>query len=90
MTVTADNISTIDIAGRQPVAEWRMLADYNMPGDYHMALDEVLLDAIIDGGAPVVRFYTWRPATLSLGVNQHVGEITVPNAKRVASALCAV
>ncbi|HST05622.1 MAG TPA: biotin/lipoate A/B protein ligase family protein [Chloroflexia bacterium] len=75
MTVTADNISTIDIAGRQPVAEWRMLADYNMAGDYHMALDEVLLDAIIDGGAPVVRFYTWRPATLSLGVNQHVGEI---------------
>ena len=52
-----------------------MLADYDMPGAYHMALDEVLLDAIIDGGAPVVRFYTWRPATLSLGVNQHVGEI---------------
>jgi lipoate-protein ligase A len=46
-----------------------------MPGDYLMALDECLLDAVIAGAPPVVRFYTWRPATLSLGVNQPLGEI---------------
>ena len=75
MTVTADNISTFDFSERLPVTEWRMLASFDMPGDYHMALDEVLLDSVIYGGAPIVRFYTWRPATLSLGVNQTVREI---------------
>jgi lipoate-protein ligase A len=54
---------------------WRLLVHTDMPGDYHMALDEVLLESVIAGGAPVVRFYTWRPATLSLGVNQPVGEV---------------
>ncbi len=41
----------------------------------NMALDEVLLEAVIAGGPPVVRFYTWHPATLSLGVNQPLGEV---------------
>ena len=40
-----------------------------------MALDEALLESVIEGGAPVVRLYTWRPATLSLGVNQPLGEV---------------
>lgn len=40
-----------------------------------MALDEALLDSVIQGGPPVIRFYTWQPATLSLGVNQATGEI---------------
>src|SRR2546423_6510006 len=40
-----------------------------------MALDEALLESVIGGGAPVVRFYTWQPATLSLGVNQPLGEV---------------
>lgn len=40
-----------------------------------MALDEALLESVIAGGRPVVRFYTWEPATLSLGVNQSIGEI---------------
>jgi len=54
---------------------WRLLVDIDLPGDYHMALDEALLESVIAGSAPVVRFYTWRPATLSLGVNQPVGEV---------------
>ncbi|MEO8289277.1 MAG: biotin/lipoate A/B protein ligase family protein [Chloroflexota bacterium] len=57
------------------VAPWRMVGGYDLPGDYLMALDEALLESVIAGGMPVVRFYTWRPATLSLGVNQPVGEI---------------
>jgi lipoate-protein ligase A len=40
-----------------------------------MAVDEALLDSVIAGGAPVLRFYTWQPATLSLGTNQALGEI---------------
>lgn len=40
-----------------------------------MALDEALLDSVVAGGAPVIRFYTWEPAALSLGVNQAVGEV---------------
>jgi lipoate-protein ligase A len=58
-----------------PVASWRAMIGYDLPGDYQMALDEALLESVIAGGAPVVRFYTWRPATLSLGVNQPFGEI---------------
>jgi lipoyl(octanoyl) transferase len=75
MTLIFDNTSTLNIPEQLPVAQWRILTSYNMPGAYHMALDEVLLESVIAGGAPVVRFYTWQPATLSLGVNQHIGEI---------------
>ena len=59
----------------QATEPWRLLVHTDMPGDFHMALDEVLLESVIAGGAPVVRLYTWQPATLSIGVNQAVGEI---------------
>lgn len=36
-----------------------------------MALDEALADSVRDGGAPFLRFYTWKPGTLSLGRFQH-------------------
>ena len=75
MSLILDNTGTLDIPEHLPVAQWRILTSYDMPGSYHMALDEVLLESVIAGGAPVVRFYTWQPATLSLGVNQHIGEI---------------
>jgi lipoate-protein ligase A len=52
-----------------------MLTSYGASGAYNMALDEAMLDTVIAGGSPVVRFYTWEPATLSLGVNQSVHEI---------------
>lgn len=65
-----------------PVASWRAMTGYDLPGDYQMALDEALLESVIAGGAPVVRFYTWRPATLSLGVNQPFGEIDAEECAR--------
>jgi lipoate-protein ligase A len=66
-----------------PIASWRAITGYDLPGDYQMALDEALLESVIAGGVPVVRFYTWRPATLSLGVNQPFGEIdAVESARR--------
>ena len=75
MTLIYDNKSTVDIPESLPFTQWRILTSYDLPGAYHMALDEVLLESVIAGGAPIVRFYTWQPATLSLGVNQHIGEI---------------
>jgi lipoate-protein ligase A len=57
------------------VETWRLLAGFDLPGPLNMAIDEALLDSVIAGGVPVLRFYTWRPATLSLGTNQAVGEI---------------
>jgi len=54
---------------------WRLLPGYDLDGVYNMALDEVLLASVTEGGTPVIRLYTWRPATLSLGVNQPLGEV---------------
>ena len=54
---------------------WRLLAGFGLPGPLSMAIDEALLESVIAGGVPVVRFYTWQPATLSLGTNQPLGEI---------------
>src|SRR5205814_609887 len=34
-----------------------------------------LLESVIAGGPSCVRFYTWDPTTLSLGVNQPLGEV---------------
>jgi lipoyl(octanoyl) transferase len=54
---------------------WRLLTGFDLPSALNMALDEVLLESVIAGGPPVVRFYTWQPPTLSLGVNQPVREV---------------
>lgn len=58
-----------------PLAVWRVVDGYELDGAYNMAVDEALLESVIQGGQPAVRFYTWSPPTLSLGVNQPVGEI---------------
>lgn len=39
-------------------------------GAFNMALDEALMDSVRAGAAPVLRFYRWEPACLSLGRNQ--------------------
>lgn len=39
-------------------------------GALNMAVDEALLQSVQSGGPPVLRFYTWAPACLSLGRNQ--------------------
>ena len=58
-----------------PSSRWRMLAGFGLSGALNMALDEALLDSVIAGSDPVIRLYTWEPATLSLGLNQPVGEV---------------
>ena len=57
------------------VETWRLLTGFDLPGPLNMAIDEALLDSVTAGGVPVLRFYTWQPATLSLGTNQALGEI---------------
>jgi len=54
---------------------WRLLAAEPHDGATNMAVDEALLRARIQGAAaPTVRFYGWRPATVSLGYAQPLDE----------------
>ena len=60
---------------------WRLLITEPLDGATNMAVDEALLRWRIRGtGAPTVRFYGWRPATVSLGYAQPVDE-TVDRAR---------
>ena len=72
MTVALHSTGTELMRSVEP---WRLLVGFGLPGPLNMALDETLLESVKAGGAPVVRFYTWQPATLSLGTNQAIGEI---------------
>jgi lipoate-protein ligase A len=48
-----------------------------------MALDEALFEGVREGGGPVLRFYTWEPANLSLGRFQHPAAGLTPAAAGV-------
>src|SRR5438552_1147239 len=75
MTIAIENHFEPSFRLRTGTDVWRLLTTYDLDGAHNMALDEALLESVIEGGAPVVRLYTWRPATLSLGVNQPLGEV---------------
>jgi lipoate---protein ligase len=50
---------------------WRLIPLLDAPGAFHMALDEWLLDQHLHHGhPPTLRFYTWNPPAISLGVSQ--------------------
>ncbi|MGF2617045.1 lipoate--protein ligase family protein [Rossellomorea vietnamensis] len=52
---------------------WRYIDSGNCSPSYNMALDEALLDWHSEGKIPpVIRFYGWDPATLSIGYFQKV------------------
>ncbi len=52
-------------------ATWRLIPLLEAPGTLHMALDAWLLDQHQHHGhPPTLRFYTWAPAAISLGVSQ--------------------
>jgi lipoyl(octanoyl) transferase len=52
---------------------WRFLDTGNSSPSFNMALDEALLDWHSEGKIPpVIRFYGWNPATLSVGYFQKV------------------
>ena len=53
--------------------DWRLINSGFQTGAMNMALDEALLYAVADGRSlPVLRFYRWRPATVTLGYAQSV------------------
>ncbi|MEE3233600.1 MAG: lipoate--protein ligase family protein [Candidatus Latescibacterota bacterium] len=51
-------------------SDWRFLNTGSYSGAMNMALDDVLLKGVQDGGTPVVRFYTWDPPAISFGYAQ--------------------
>ncbi|TDL77161.1 lipoate--protein ligase family protein [Rhodococcus qingshengii] len=52
---------------------WRFIDSGNCSPSFNMALDEALLDWHSEGKIPpVIRFYGWEPATLSIGYFQKV------------------
>jgi lipoate-protein ligase A len=48
----------------------RLLVDPPAGGAWNMAVDEALLEQAAQGAPPVLRYYGWTPATLSLGYFQ--------------------
>jgi len=56
-----------------PLPGLEMVGELDLPSATHMALDEVLLDAVAGGRRPpLLRFWGWTQATLVLGSNQAV------------------
>ena len=56
-----------------PVPGLEAVGELDLPAAQHMALDEVLLDAVAAGRRPpVLRFWGWTEPTLVLGSNQSV------------------
>jgi lipoate-protein ligase A len=47
----------------------------------NMAFDEFLLDDFIESGIPYFRLYAWKPAGLSIGVNQNLAAIDTDKCK---------
>src|SRR5438132_14285279 len=61
--------------GSLRIERWRLVESGPLTGAGNMALDEALLEGVIAGAEPTVRFYTWEPPALSIGANQPVGEV---------------
>lgn len=58
------------IRNAQCATPLRLLDTAPAPGAWNMAVDETLAESVRAGGLPVLRFYRWSPACLSLGRNQ--------------------
>jgi lipoyl(octanoyl) transferase len=55
------------------VETWRLITTWNASAAFNMGLDEALLES--QGAPTTLRFYTWKPATLSLGYFQRFAEV---------------
>jgi lipoate-protein ligase A len=64
-----------DESSLYPPAIWRLVLDGEADGATNMAVDQALLETVIDGaGPPTLRFYAWSPPCLSLGRSQCLQE----------------
>jgi lipoate-protein ligase A len=82
MKLAYEALGNLSHPGALKIDTWRLIASGALPGAMNMALDEALIESVIAGGPPVLRFYTWEPATLSLGVNQSLGEVDAEECAR--------
>ncbi len=73
----------------QSPTPFRLLVTEPMDGPANMALDEALLKSRLDKiGPPTIRFFAWRPPTISLGYGQPVdGSIDLAEAARMGIGL---
>lgn len=54
---------------------WRYLPLETRNGYWNMALDEAILDFVIENKSPyTIRFYKWKPSTASIGRNQSLNQ----------------
>jgi lipoate-protein ligase A len=70
--------------GPQGAAPWRFVETWDVPPELAMGLDEALLEA--RDPRPVLRLYSWRPDTLSLGYFQALDEVPVAAGLTASSA----
>jgi lipoyl(octanoyl) transferase len=68
-----------DSAGRP---EWRLIVTEPGPGAGNMAVDEALMESVRAGGSPVLRFYDWQPACLSIGYFQKFAAVDASECRR--------
>lgn len=55
---------------------WRLIVHPQAAaGARNMAIDEVLLQSVLQGAPPALRLYAWMPPTLSLGRGQPLGDV---------------
>lgn len=55
---------------------WRLIRSGPLTGDWNMALDEALFEAVAAGdSAPVLRLYRWQPPTVTLGYAQSGAQV---------------
>lgn len=52
---------------------WRLITTWGADPAFNMGLDEALLESA--ESVPTLRFYTWRPDTLSLGYFQKIADV---------------
>ena len=64
----------------------RLLITEPASGPWNMAVDEVLLSGMTPDSIPILRFYEWQPATLSLGYFQSLAD----RAQHAASEPCCI
>lgn len=59
-----------------PPATWRLIVDGEADGAANMAVDQAILDAVVERASPpTLRFYAWAPPCLSLGRGQPLADV---------------
>ena len=64
-----------ELSAGYPPATWRLIVDGEADGATNMALDQAILEAVVEGASPpTLRFYAWSPPCLSLGRGQPLAD----------------